>query len=195
MATYSSIRATYLRCVQAVLNGVVTPAGPDRAGARWQVRALQWRPDGTASELIGVYHDEVARTDAGWRFAHRDFELVYSRPAGPARPSATPAERRHGVPAPQRPSRPQSGSSSTSAPASSHRPTSRIATLTSSPSRPTPSITASIESVPTTPDRVGEAVDVGVGQPTPQRLDHQGDGTVRRSSRTGGRPVDAVRGG
>ena len=78
--TYSSIRATYRRCVQEVLNGVVTPAGPDRAAARWQVRELQWRPDGTASELIGVYHDDVVRSEEGWQFAHRDFELVYNGP-------------------------------------------------------------------------------------------------------------------
>ena len=78
--TFTTIRATYTRCVQEILNGVVTPAGRDGATATWQVRELQWRPDGTGSELIGVYHDTLSRTEAGWRFAHRDFELLYAGP-------------------------------------------------------------------------------------------------------------------
>lgn len=78
--TFASIRGTYRRCVQEVLNGVVAPSGPDHAHATWQVRELQWRQDGTGSELIGVYHDEVRRTDGEWRFARRHFELLYDGP-------------------------------------------------------------------------------------------------------------------
>ncbi len=78
--TFTAIRGTYARCVQEILNGVVTPSGPDHATATWQARELQWRPDGSGSELIGVYHDALTRTPEGWKFAHRDFELLYDGP-------------------------------------------------------------------------------------------------------------------
>jgi hypothetical protein len=42
---------------------------------------LRWHEDGTGSELIGVYHDEMARgADGLLRFTARDFELVYNGP-------------------------------------------------------------------------------------------------------------------
>ena len=56
------------------------PIDDDRAMAHWQAGELQWRPDGTGSELLGVYHDEVKRSARGWRFAQRDFELLYDGP-------------------------------------------------------------------------------------------------------------------
>ena len=78
--TFVSIRSTYRRCVQEILNGTVRPLDDGRAAASWQVRELQWREDGTASELIGVYHDQLDRADGAWRFTHRDFELLYDGP-------------------------------------------------------------------------------------------------------------------
>lgn len=77
---FAEIRPTYLRCVQEILNTRVEPLDDTRAGCTFQVRELQWRADGTGSELIGVYHDRVV-VDAGraW-FTHRDFELVYNGP-------------------------------------------------------------------------------------------------------------------
>ena len=78
--TFAEIRGGYLRCLQQVLNGMVEVLDDDRASARWQVRELQWRTDGTGSELLGVYHDELERSAAGWRFARRDFELIYDGP-------------------------------------------------------------------------------------------------------------------
>lgn len=92
--TFVAIRGTYARCVQEILNGVVTPTGDEDAIATWQVRELQWRPDGSASELIGVYHDRMALTPDGWRFAHRDFELLYHGPL--AMPGELRRERRTG---------------------------------------------------------------------------------------------------
>jgi molybdopterin-containing oxidoreductase family membrane subunit len=87
ITTYFTVSATFffLGCIPDIA------AARDRAtGLRktfykaislsWQVRELQWRGDGTESELIGVYHDRLVRTDEGWRFAHRDFELVYDGP-------------------------------------------------------------------------------------------------------------------
>jgi len=80
VATFAEIRGGYRRCLQQVLNGTVVPIDDDRAMAHWQVRELQWRRDGTGSELLGVYHDEVERSSGGWRFARRDFELLYDGP-------------------------------------------------------------------------------------------------------------------
>jgi uncharacterized protein (TIGR02246 family) len=75
------IRPDYRQCVQEVLSGTVTPIGADSATARWQIREVQWREDGTGSELIGVYHDDMERgSDGVLRFTCRDFELVYSGP-------------------------------------------------------------------------------------------------------------------
>lgn len=80
-AVFARIRPSYRQCVQEVLNGTVSHAGGDDATASWQIRELQWREDGTVSELIGVYHDTMARdADGSLRFTVRDFELVYSGP-------------------------------------------------------------------------------------------------------------------
>jgi ketosteroid isomerase-like protein len=77
----ASISATYRQCVQEVLNGTISYVDGDNASARWQIRELQWRDDGTVSELIGVYHDVMARDlDGVLRFTQRDFELIYSGP-------------------------------------------------------------------------------------------------------------------
>jgi hypothetical protein len=67
--------------VQEVLNGTISYVDGDNASARWQIRELQWRNDGTVSELIGVYHDVMTRDlDGILRFTQRDFELIYSGP-------------------------------------------------------------------------------------------------------------------
>jgi hypothetical protein len=67
--------------VQEVLNGTISYVDGDNASARWQIRELQWRNDGTISELIGVYHDVMTRDlDGVLRFTQRDFELIYSGP-------------------------------------------------------------------------------------------------------------------
>ena len=80
-ATYEKILPTYKKCVQEVLNGTISYVDGDNASARWQIRELQWRNDGTTSELIGVYHDVMTRDlDGVLRFAQRDFELIYSGP-------------------------------------------------------------------------------------------------------------------
>jgi uncharacterized protein (TIGR02246 family) len=80
-ATFEKIRPTYKQCVQEVLNGTISYVDGDNASARWQIRELQWRNDGTVSELIGVYHDVMARDlDGVLRFTQRDFELIYSGP-------------------------------------------------------------------------------------------------------------------
>ena len=75
-ATFSEIRGLYDLCVQEVLNSTLEIGG-DRAHARWQVRETQHLVDGSGSELLGVYHDDLRRESDGWRFERREFELVY----------------------------------------------------------------------------------------------------------------------
>ena len=76
---FARIRPTYTQCVQEILSGTISYVDGDHASARWQIRELQWRDDGTTSELIGVYHDVMARDlDGVLRFTERDFELIYS---------------------------------------------------------------------------------------------------------------------
>lgn len=78
---FARIRPSYRQCVQEVLNGTISYVGGDDATAAWQIRELQWREDGTVSELVGVYHDTMSRDDDGaLRFTVRDFELIYSGP-------------------------------------------------------------------------------------------------------------------
>jgi ketosteroid isomerase-like protein len=79
--TFRDSRGNYRLCVQELLNGRITVAEADHAAATWQVRELQWRADGTGSELLGVYDDAmVVGDDAELRFARRDFELLYRGP-------------------------------------------------------------------------------------------------------------------
>lgn len=75
--TFARIRGEYPLCVQEILNGQVHDIDGRQVRVEWQVRESQWRPDGTRSELIGVYHDELRlESDTTWRFASRAFELV-----------------------------------------------------------------------------------------------------------------------
>jgi len=88
--TFSEIRNTYRLCVQEILNSTIEARDAATAHTAFQVRELQWRADGTGSELIGVYHDVVVLDpDGRCRFTRRDFELLYSGPvdlAGRVRP-------------------------------------------------------------------------------------------------------------
>ena len=79
--TFERIRPSYRQCVQEILNGTIAHADGETAQARWQIRELQWRDDGSIAQLIGVYHDAMERGDDGvLRFTQRDFELIYSGP-------------------------------------------------------------------------------------------------------------------
>ncbi len=77
--TFANIRADYELCMQHVVGSVIDVRTPGTAKAVTQVRELQWRRDRSASELIGVYHDDIAISDDA-RYSRRDFELVYSGP-------------------------------------------------------------------------------------------------------------------
>jgi hypothetical protein len=75
--TFVRARSGYRLCVQEIMSGYADPPAGAGLTAHWQVRELQWRPDGSASQLIGVYHDELRAVDGAWCFARRRFELVY----------------------------------------------------------------------------------------------------------------------
>ena len=78
---FTDIRPTYPLCVQEILNSRIEPRDDHVAVATFQVRELQWRSDGTGSELIGVYHDEIhVEPDGRAWFNRRDFELLYNGP-------------------------------------------------------------------------------------------------------------------
>ena len=49
----------------------------DRAQARWYITEIGRTVEGKAVHFVGVYDDELVRTDAGWRFAGRRFSPVY----------------------------------------------------------------------------------------------------------------------
>jgi hypothetical protein len=75
--TFVRARSGFRLCVQEIMSGYVDPPAGAERSAHWQVRELQWRPDGSASQLIGVYHDDIKAVDGAWCFARRRFELVY----------------------------------------------------------------------------------------------------------------------
>lgn len=79
--TFADIRSTYQQCMQHVVGNTIEVLTPSTAQAVTQVRELQWLPDGTASELIGVYHDDISIVgSADAVYSRRDFELIYSGP-------------------------------------------------------------------------------------------------------------------
>jgi uncharacterized protein (TIGR02246 family) len=65
--------------VQLVHSGVVQVDG-ERATARWYLSELHQSADRKGTLVVGVYHDECARTDEGWRFARRRFDALYAGP-------------------------------------------------------------------------------------------------------------------
>jgi hypothetical protein len=75
--TFMRARSGFRLCVQEIMSGYVDPPAGAEVSAHWQVRELQWRPDGTGSQLIGVYHDELRAVEGSWCFARRRFELFY----------------------------------------------------------------------------------------------------------------------
>jgi ketosteroid isomerase-like protein len=85
---FDRIRSLYAQCVQQMTSHVIEVDGDTATG--WiQIRELQWRDDGTTRELIGTYHDEYARTAAGWRFSRRTFHAL-ARGASPLPPLRRP---------------------------------------------------------------------------------------------------------
>ena len=49
---------------------------PNRAAARMYMTELRQTPDGHWSQVYGVYHDQFARVDNRWWFAHRHYHSL-----------------------------------------------------------------------------------------------------------------------
>lgn len=62
--------------VQLTHNGVVTLDG-EVARARWYISEFGQDREGGGVYFVGTYHDRAVRTDAGWRFARRQFDFLY----------------------------------------------------------------------------------------------------------------------
>ncbi len=80
---FSRLRSDYLLCTQELMSGSVTPvvgASPRAADAHWQIREFQWKADTAVSCVMGVYRDHVVFDDDQWRFARRQFDVLYRGP-------------------------------------------------------------------------------------------------------------------
>jgi hypothetical protein len=73
---FREARALFELCIQETLSSVIDPIGH----ARWYVRELQWRKDGTTSQLIGVYDDTLSGPPEDPLFASRRFTPLYRGP-------------------------------------------------------------------------------------------------------------------
>jgi uncharacterized protein (TIGR02246 family) len=61
--------------VQLVHSGRVVVDG-ERASARWYITEWASAENG-GSYFVGTYHDQMVRTDDGWRFQSRQFDFLY----------------------------------------------------------------------------------------------------------------------
>ena len=59
----------------AVLNAVVDVAG-DIGTGRMHISELRHHPDGSWSQIYGLYQDRYRRTDGVWRIAHRRYSSL-----------------------------------------------------------------------------------------------------------------------
>jgi hypothetical protein len=81
VALFAKLRAGFDFCTQELMSGVIEPVGEgSSADARWQIREMQRRADGSTNCVIGIYTDHVVYRDGAWRFARRQFDSVYRGP-------------------------------------------------------------------------------------------------------------------
>lgn len=65
------------------LNTVVSPVDEDTArGRAYALELGEIRDSGDWMEVYGLYHDEYARLDDGWRFSRRRFKVLAQRLGG-----------------------------------------------------------------------------------------------------------------
>ena len=80
LETFQAATALFDRVLQLPQAGVVELDEGGPATGRWSVVELLHGKDGGASLTVGFYHDVYQRTQAGWRFAERRFEVAYAGP-------------------------------------------------------------------------------------------------------------------
>jgi hypothetical protein len=77
---FDKLRRQYALCVQELLSGVIEVVSDTEAAATWQIRELQFPPDGAGVQLIGIYVDRCVANGGQWRFASRAFRELYRGP-------------------------------------------------------------------------------------------------------------------
>lgn len=82
---FGRLRGEYVLCTQELMSGYVVPVActeglPHAAEARWQIRELQWKVGSPVSCVMGIYRDHLVVDDGEWRFARRQFDILYRGP-------------------------------------------------------------------------------------------------------------------
>ena len=80
---FGKLRGGYVLCTQELMSGYVDPRDEGRgpaADARWQIRELQWKAEEPVSCVLGIYSDHVVFDGGAWRFARRQFDILYRGP-------------------------------------------------------------------------------------------------------------------
>ena len=76
---WQKLMAGFPWVVQLMGSGTVEVQG-DTGKGRWYLFEFAKSAEGKGLLNVGVYHDDYRRTAAGWRFACRRFDLLYSGP-------------------------------------------------------------------------------------------------------------------
>jgi hypothetical protein len=70
--------SSYEFLVQTAHNSVVTLEGNGRASASSTMQEIGRSKDRqTSIMMLGIYRDQLVRSEAGWQFSHRRFEPIY----------------------------------------------------------------------------------------------------------------------
>jgi len=78
---FARLRGDYALCTQELMSGYVAPLVAEGvAEARWQIREFQWKADAPVSCVIGIYSDRAVLDRGQWRFARRQFDVLYRGP-------------------------------------------------------------------------------------------------------------------
>ncbi len=82
---FAKLRGDYVLCTQELMSGYVVPrpslgGSAPSAEARWQIREYQWKADAPVSCVLGIYSDHLVIEDGAWRFARRQFDILYRGP-------------------------------------------------------------------------------------------------------------------
>ena len=76
-ARITQLRTTFVNLLQLLYSGHVDLADDGRTGAATWYLAESASDGENAFAFTGVYQDTLRRTDAGWRFARRQFSFLY----------------------------------------------------------------------------------------------------------------------
>lgn len=78
LETWHDIRRRYTPVVHTIHPGRIAVRNGSARG-RCTVQELLKCEDGSARQVVGVYHDDFEPADVGWRFQSRRFDMLMSR--------------------------------------------------------------------------------------------------------------------